>query len=176
MRAGLAFFAGVLGGAVMIALLIAARMADITDLNMAITLGSMITREVTAATWTLGFIMHLALSGLIALIYASAFEALRRSTWWLGLVGGAVHAAIAGLVMLFLPAIHPIIPDVIAAPGAFAANYGAAAAATFVVLHLIYGAIVGGMYETLHAPTPPTKRQQERREHVVAGGAERPRT
>ncbi len=176
MRAGLAFFAGVLGGAVMIALLITARIVGLTDLNIAVTLGSMITREVTATTWTLGFFMHLVISGLIALLYAAAFEAIRRSTWWLGVGGGIVHTAIAGLVMLLFPAIHPIIPDVIAAPGAFAANYGAATVATFIVLHLIYGALVGGLYETVHKPAPPARREAERREHVVAAGTERPRT
>jgi hypothetical protein len=160
----------------MIALLITARIANITEMNIAVTLGSMITREVTAGTWALGFVIHLVISGLIALIYASAFEAVRKSTWWLGLIGGAVHAAIAGFAMLLFPAIHPIIPDVIVAPGAFAANYGAVTVATFVVLHLIYGAIIGGTYETVHTPAPPARRQAQRREPVVAGGTERPWT
>ena len=174
MRAGLAFLTGVIAGAVMIALLITARIAGITEMNIALTLGSMITREITAGTWALGFLMHLALSGLIALIYASVFEAVRRSTWRLGLIGGAIHTAIAGLVMLLIPAIHPIIPDVIAAPGAFGVNYGAATVATFVFLHLIYGAIVGGVYETVHTPLPPRQRQPQ--EHAVGAGAERPWT
>jgi hypothetical protein len=176
MRAGLAFFAGILGGAVMTALLIVVRIAGLTELNIAMTLGSMITREVTAGTWALGFVMHLVLSGLIALLYAAAFEALRRSTWWLGLIGGLIHAVIAGFVMLLMPGIHPIIPDVIATPGAFAVNYGATAAAIFVLLHAIFGLIVGGVYETVHTPLPPARRERIVEEPAVGAGAERHRT
>ncbi len=173
MKAGLAFFAGALGGAVMVALLIVARIAGMGELNLAMTLGSMVTGQVTAATWALGFVMHLVLNGLIALIYAAAFEAMRRSTWWLGLIGGALHAAIAGFVMLLYPTIHPLIPDVIAAPGAFAANYGAAVAGAFFVVHLVYGAIVGGIYETEHPPVPPAQRRPVSERQTVGAGAER---
>ncbi len=174
MRVGLAFWAGVVGGAVMILVMIIARAAGLTDMNMVMALGSMITQETTAETWVLGFVMHLVISGLIALIYAAVFEAIRRSNWLLGLIGGAIHAAIGGFVLLGMPAIHPLMPDTITAPGAFAINFGTMTAVTFVVLHLIYGMIVGGIYSPVHIPRLQTvERPHLPEEHAVGAGTER---
>jgi hypothetical protein len=173
MRVGLAFLAGVIGGAVMILGVAIARAAGLTDLNLAMIWGSMITEDTTAGTWVLGVVIHLVVSGLIALIYAAIFEAIRRSNWFLGLIGGAIHAVIGGLVFSALPGIHPLMPDTIAAPGAFGINYGAATAAAFVVLHLIYGLIVGGMYTPVNVPTLPEVRQEHLpEEHAVGAGTE----
>jgi hypothetical protein len=176
MRVGLAFLAGVIGGAVMILLMMVARAAGMTEMNLAMVLGSMITRETTAGTWALGFVMHLVISGLIALIYAAVFEAIRRSNWFLGLIGGAIHAVIGGVLFGYLPPIHPLIPDVIAAPGAFAVNYGMPTAVAFVVLHLMYGMIVGGMYSPVNVPklttAEPTHLPEE---HAVGTDTERRR-
>lgn len=176
MRVGLAFLAGVIGGAVMILIMIIARAAGMTEMNMAMVLGSMITQQTTAGTWALGFVMHLVISGLIALIYAAVFEAIRRSNWFLGLIGGAIHAVIAGFVLLWMPAIHPLMPDTITAPGAFAINYGMTTAVAFVILHLIYGMIVGSLYSPVNVPrlttTEPTRPPEE---HAVGAGTERER-
>jgi len=173
MRVGLAFLAGVIGGAVMIALVAIARAAGITDLNFGILWGSMITNEATAGTWVLGTVIHLVVSGLIALIYAAVFEAIRGSNWFTGLIGGAIHAVIGGLALTALPAIHPAIPDLLREPGAFAINYGSAAAALFVVGHLIYGVIVGGLYTPVHThKLPPSATREIREEEAVGVGHE----
>lgn len=155
MRVGLAFIAGVIGGAVMIGVIAIARALGWTDLNFALIWGSMITQNTSAGTWVLGFIIHLIISGLVALIYAAVFEAIRGSNWFTGLIGGAIHAIIGGFVFAGLPAIHPAMPNLIAEPGAFAINYGTAAAVVFVVAHLIYGIIVGSMYTPVHTHKLP---------------------
>jgi hypothetical protein len=116
MRVGLAFLAGIIGGAVMVIAMWMARVFEMTEMNLSMMLGSIFTQEVSAATGLLGFVMHLVISGLIALIYAAAFEALRRSTWWLGLIDGAIHAVIGGFFMLLVPGMNPIIPETMPAP------------------------------------------------------------
>jgi len=155
-----------------------ARAAGITDLNLGILWGSIFTQNTSSGTWVLGSIIHLIVSGLIALIYAAVFEAIRGSNWFTGLIGGAVHAVIGGLLLSALPAIHPAIPDVIRDPGAFAINYGFATAALFVIGHLIYGIIVGGMYTPVHTHGLPaaTPREIREEEPVGAGHEEHTRT
>jgi hypothetical protein len=172
MRVGLAFLAGVIGGAVMIVAVAIARAAGITDLNFGILWGSMITGTATAGTWVLGALIHLVVSGLIAFIYAAVFEAIKGSNWFTGLIGGAIHAVIGGLLFTALPAIHPAIPNLIRDPGAFAINYGSATAALFVVGHLIYGIIVGSMYTPVHTHKLPAATKREIEEPVGVGHEE----
>ncbi len=176
MRAGLAFTAGVIGGAVMIGLVAIARAAGVTDLNLGILWGSIFTQNTSSGTWVLGFILHLIVSGLIALIYAAVFEAIRGSNWFTGLVGGAIHAVIGGLLFSVLPAIHPAIPDIIRDPGAFAVNYGSGTAALFIIGHLIYGMIVGGMYTPVHTHGLPAAATREVREEEPVGVGPEERT
>jgi hypothetical protein len=170
MRAGLAFFAGVIGGAVMAGLLMIARSLGFSEMNMPLALGTMVTQTTSRGTLLLGFVMHLVISGLIALVYAAGFEAIRRSNWWLGVIGGMIHVAIGGLFLWALPAFHPAIPDVLPAPGPFGINFGATSVAGFIVLHLIYGAIVGGIYRPVHVRAQP-EGEPVSREYAV--GAER---
>ena len=106
MRAGLAFLAGAIGWGVMVVLLIIARATGVTDLNVSMILGSLFTREITAGTWVLGFVIGIVISGLIALVYAAVFESLRRANWGLGLVGGIIGLLVAVLLQgLGAPAI-----------------------------------------------------------------------
>ena len=170
MRAGSAFLIGVVAGAVMIGLAAIARGLGITNLDFAMLWGSLFTHGASAGTWVLGFIIHLIVSGLIALIYAAVFEAIRASTWGLGLIGGAIHAVIGGLIVAAFPAIVTNAGN-IPAPGAFTANYGALSAATFIVVHLVYGIIVGGSYTPVHTRAlPPGAPREVREEETVAAG------
>jgi hypothetical protein len=58
-----------------------------------------------------------------------------------GIVGG-----IAGVAMAMIPLVHPMIPEQMPPPGAFMANMGTVGVALLLVEHLMYGAIVGGLY------------------------------
>jgi hypothetical protein len=172
MRAGLAFWAGIVGAAVMVLGLWIARALGATDFNFGYFWGSMLTGTTTTESWILGFVITLILGGLIALLYAAVFEALGRSSWGWGLLGGAVHLIIAGLVIGGIAAVHPAIPQAIADPGYYTANYGPNSVAVFSLLHLIYGIIVGGLYKPVHkAIATPQGRLME--EHPVGVGQER---
>ncbi|MGE0129052.1 MAG: DUF6789 family protein [Blastocatellales bacterium] len=168
MNYGRAFGAGALGGLVMTILMALGRMMGMTEMNLEMALGSMMTQNISSATWVMGFIMHLVISGLIALIYAAGFEYVtHRSNWLLGAGFGAIHTIIAGIVMGMMGGIHPLMapppaPEgYLMAPGFFASNFGPMTVMAFIVLHLIYGAIVGAMYRVTaehlhHHPGVPT--------------------
>ncbi len=154
MKSKKAFSAGITGAVVMTVLMFLGRAFGLTALNLEMALGSMLTQTLGAATWILGFGMHLIAGGVFALVYAWGFENISHhsgagtGTWY-----GVIHTLISGIVVLgLMPAVHPLIPEVLAAPGMFAINYGALTATAFIALHLIYGAVVGSMYGPLARP------------------------
>lgn len=146
MNASKAFSAGVVGGAVMSAIMFVARMMGM-DVKLELLLGTMVLEPGTTA-WIVGLVMHLIISAMIALAYAWAFEnVLNRSGWQAGMMVSVVHILIAGVFMgAILPAMHPLVPEQMAGPGWFMANLGLLGVAAFVMLHVIFGAIVGSMY------------------------------
>jgi hypothetical protein len=103
----------------------------------------------------IGWGIHFVLGLLFSLVYAAIFAAVGHAGWWFGLALGAVHAAFAGgpLPNLILPAVHPRMgrpwsdardTPLLEPPGLMLVNYGAGTAVLTTVLHLAYGAIVGG--------------------------------
>ncbi|MBD3238993.1 MAG: hypothetical protein GF331_00300 [Chitinivibrionales bacterium] len=153
MKWGRAFWAGVLGGAIMTILVAIARTMGM-PVNLSMMLGTLIGVTPSVGAWVLGFIIHLVISGLIAWLYAAGFEyATHRANAGIGAAFAIVHTILGGLFLGILPAIHPLMPDVIPAPGIFLSNLGVAGVVTFILLHLIYGVIVGGAYGVvLHRP------------------------
>ncbi len=146
MKTGRAILAGATGGLVMTVLAWIARQASL-DLNAEMMLGTMVVSPPGGTAWLVGFAMHMMLSVLIALIYAWGFEHVtHRAGVGIGLAFALVHIVIGGVVMAMIPAVHPMIPEQMPAPGAFLMNMGAAFTAFFVIEHLLYGAVVGGMY------------------------------
>src|SRR5207248_10890021 len=84
---------------------------------------------------------------------AAVFAAVGPAGWRLGRVLGAVHALLAGgvLVNVVRPPLHPRMgtpwsdaseTPILEPPGFLLRNYGRGTAATSFVLHLAYGAIV----------------------------------
>lgn len=145
---GVAFGAGILGAVIMTVLVTVCRAIGWTPMNLELSLGSLITQDMGAGTWLLGFGMHLLFGGLFGVVYASIFKAMRRSGSGVGATIGFFHWLIAGVVLAVMPAIHPLIPEVIAAPGWFAANAGFFTMLLVLAEHLIYGAVVGGIYHS----------------------------
>lgn len=158
MNASKAFLAGVIAGIAMSILMALGRAVGI-PLNAEVMLGTMVGLAPEAfGTWLTGFAIHLAISGVIGLAYGWGFENVTgRAGVGPGMLFAIVHVAIAGFVMGMMPALHPMIPEPMAAPGLFMVNMGAAAVALFVVEHFVYGAITGGIY----AAEPSTMRQRE---------------
>ncbi|MGE5296578.1 MAG: hypothetical protein ACM3VT_17295 [Solirubrobacterales bacterium] len=173
MRVGLAFIAGMIGWAAMVGLTVLIQLTGATQFDWSMLVGSVITGQIGSGAWILGFVAGLIISGLIALIYGAVFEGMQRSNWRLGVVGGIIHAAIGGVFFAAMSSFDRAMPNLILPPGPYAINYGALTAVAVVVLPLIYGAIVGGMYRPIHIPVSVLGKPAEEHEAVVTAGEDR---
>lgn len=145
MNIGRAIIAGAAGGVAMTVLGWIVRQFGL-EMNAEMMLGTMVSSPGSTA-WIIGFGIHLMLSVLIALLYGVGFERVtHRAGATVGLGFAVIHVIIAGFVMAMIPAMHPMIPEQMPAPGAFLANMGGSFVALFVFEHLLYGAIVGALY------------------------------
>lgn len=153
MNLGRAFLAGVVGGIVMSIGLAMGRAMGMPA-NLELMLGTMLLQPGTAA-WVVGFMMHLMISGVIALIYAWGFETLtHKSSAAIGAGFGVIHAIIGGIFMGMMPMMHPMIPEMMPAPGAFLSNLGMMGVMAEFVLHILYGAVVGAIYTPAQVHRP----------------------
>ena len=109
MNAGKAFVAGIIGGAAMSAVMWMGRTIMGMDVNLSMMLGTMFVQRPGATAWIIGFIMHLIISGLIALIYAWGFEHVaHRAGWLVGVGFSLIHSIGTGLFMGLVPMMHPM--------------------------------------------------------------------
>jgi hypothetical protein len=156
MKIGRAIMAGLFGGLAMTILAWLVRLMEL-DFNPEMMFGTMVSSP-GAVAWLIGLMMHLVVSALIALAYAWGFEhVVHRAGIWVGLGFAIIHLVIAGMFMGIIPALHPMIPEQMPAPGAFMANMGATFIGLFLLEHLLYGAIVGGTYgAVLHGRPLPS--------------------
>jgi len=153
MNLGRAFLAGVVGGIVMSMGLAMGRAMGMPA-NIEMMLGTMRLQPGTAA-FMVGMVMHLMISGLIALIYAWGFETItHRSSALIGAGFGFMHAIIAGTVMGMMPMMHPLMPEMMPAPGAIMSNLGMMGVLAEFILHILYGAVVGAIYTSAHVRSP----------------------
>lgn len=98
--------------------------------------------------------VELLIGGAAAPLYALVFEwTAWLPGWRIGAVMGLVHAGVAGLVIGFLPLLHPE-PSPWTVPGAFLSFQGWGMVCALVFAHLAYGAIVGAHYR----PVRPMQR------------------
>jgi hypothetical protein len=153
MNYGRAFAAGVLGGIAMSIGLAVIRAMGMPA-NLELMLGTMLLPPGGAA-WIVGLMMHLLISGIIALIYAWGFEHVtHRAGAGIGAAFALVHAVIGGFFMGLMPMMHPMIPDQMPAPGAFMSSMGMAGIVAEFVLHILYGAVVGATYHVAQIRRP----------------------
>lgn len=145
--------AGLVAGAVMVLVRVGLRAAGY-ELRMDVVRmwGTMFKQHGTAGT-VVGWMMHLAMSVLIGLMYAYGFQLLgvTENIWLWGLLGGAVHWLMAGIFLIIVPPMHPEIPERRPAPGAFAKDFGTHDSVAFLLGHLLYGLIFGILYGILHS-------------------------
>ncbi len=129
--------------------------ARLTRMSIPYMLGTVFTADRDRAQ-LLGMAVHF-MNGLVfALIYAAAFEAWGRSSWWLGAgIGLAQAAFVLTAGMMFLPGMHPRMAGEtrgptptrqLEPPGFLALNYGVRTPIVIVVAHLAYGTILGAFY------------------------------
>lgn len=147
--------AGITGGVAMTLLGWIVRRMGI-DMNPEMMFGTMLTTPERGA-WIAGFAIHMMFSMGFALIYAWGFERVtHRSGLLVGLGFALIHIILTGPVMAAIPAIHPMIPETMMAPGAFMSGMGATGVFLFALEHLIYGGIVGAMYGPVRHPAGST--------------------
>lgn len=70
---------------------------------------------------------------------------------------------VAGLFMAMVPAMHPLVPEQMPAPGPFMANLGAMGIIAEFVLHAVYGGIVGGVYGPVRSAAVAAEQDRIRR-------------
>ena len=153
MSAWSALAGGFVGTLVLTTGLRAATELRLTRIDLPFLLGTAVTADRVSAK-AIGYALHLLAGLAFALVYDAIFAAIGRASWWLGAVFGLVHALFAGtaLVNVLLPLIHPRMATSVTAaharallepPGFLLLNYGRAAPAVTVLVHLVYGAVVG---------------------------------
>lgn len=153
MKTGKAITAGIVGALAVTVLTWMARSFMGMSVNIEMMLGTMFGAMPGAGTWVFGFFLHLGVGVIFALVYAWCFENLiHRAGAGTGTLFGLVHALISGLMLGVMPAIHALIPEQMPGPGMFMSNMGAIGVMAFFVMHLVYGAIIGGMYGAVLHP------------------------
>lgn len=111
-------------------------------------LGAALAGDVGRQAWLVGLGAHVLGGCSLGLLYALVFDrVVHRSGVAEGAGLGLAHAAVAGLLLALVPLVHPLVPGAITAPGVFLANEGAAAVAGFVAVHMVFGAVVGALYD-----------------------------
>jgi len=126
-----------------------------TRMNIPYLLGTIFTPSRDRAKF-IGFFLHFGNGWIFSLIYVAAFQALQRSTWWLGAIIGLVQAIfVLTMALPVLPALHPRManeqygPTVVRQlepPGFLGLHYGIQTPISVVIAHVIFGAILGTFY------------------------------
>lgn len=147
---GWAILAGLIGGAVMAVILYMGifMLPQQMKMNLFLMLGTMML-PVGAAAIVMGAMVHAVMSGVFGLIYGAVFSAADIDSGWAawGLLFGLVHWAAVGMALGMLPLMHPRIRDgEMQAPGFYALSYPPMTAVGFLMLHLVFGVIVGALY------------------------------
>jgi hypothetical protein len=126
----------------------------LTRMDIPLLLGTAVCEDRTRAK-AAGYLLHFVAGLVFALVYYAMFRAIGEASWWLGALFGVVHGLFAGtaLVNVLLPAVHPRMGAITKAadsspllepPGFLLVNYGPSTPVVTVLVHIAYGAIVGG--------------------------------
>lgn len=148
---GAAVAAGVLAGLIMIVPIYMGLVMMPRHMKMDILklMGTMML-PVSGMTYPAGLMAHLGASIVFALIHVGLFNLFdidsAFAAW--GILFGLGHAVIAGMAFGMMPVMHRGIKDgAVDAPGFMALNYPQATTMGFVMVHVLYGVLVGAFYE-----------------------------
>ncbi len=148
---GAAVAAGAVATAVMTAMLYMGffMMPRQMPMNLLYMLGTMVTTR-TGPAYMMGAMAHAMMGIVFALIYTGVFRAFDVeadfAAW--GLLFGLVHWAVVGVGMGMMGAMHPLMRrGEMAAPGPLVMNYPAMTVVGFLMLHLVFGVLVGVLYD-----------------------------
>lgn len=137
-----------LAGAIVFSMVTAmARAMGMTKMSIEKMLGAMFGEGATADA--LGWMMHLVSGIIFAFIYVVIFKALGITNGWLyGAIFGLIQGVMVGAIVLpMMSVVHPaIIQGKIEAPGFFGHKMGPMTPMGIIIGHIIFGAVVGGIY------------------------------
>ena len=141
-----AIVAGVVGTIVMSMIMLMAPMMGMPKMAIWEMLGSMFSKD---GNNVLGWAMHFMMGVIFAIIYAALWAfGIGSATWVNGLVFGAVHWLIAGLMMGGVPMMHAgVKAGTVKAPGLYmTANGGMMSFVGGLIGHAVYGLVVALVY------------------------------
>jgi hypothetical protein len=141
-----AIVAGLVGTIVISMVMAMAPRMGMPKMDMVGTLGSMLSKD---GNRTLGWIIHLMMGSIFAIIYAALWSiGIGAVNVVTGALFGIVHWLIAGLVMGGMPMMHAgIKAGTVKAPGVYMlSNGGAMAFMGGLIGHVIYGVVVALVY------------------------------
>ncbi len=144
-----AVIAGIVGTIVFTAVLMMAPKMGMPKMDIVDLLGSMFS---TKSNPVLGWVMHLMMGVVFALIYAFLWSlGFGAATWTSGLIFGAIHWLIVGMAMGMIPIMHVGIKSgAVKAPGLWMTNNGGVMAFMGgLVGHAIFGAVTALVYAAL---------------------------
>jgi hypothetical protein len=146
--------AGFIGTLVLTSLEAGAQAMHLTRMSIPYLLGAWFTPSRDRAK-VVGIIVHLINGWILALPYLWLFKYFGASV----LTGALIGLAHAGVVLLIIvplmPSFHPRMASMhqgptdlrqLEPPGPFALHYGLSTPAVIVIAHILYGAIIGGLY------------------------------
>jgi hypothetical protein len=145
---------GFIGTLVLTTGLVASSELRLTRIDLPFLLGTMLLAD-RARAKAVGYLLHFLVGQVFALIYYGVFTAIGESGWLLGALFGLLHGvfAVTALVNTLLPAVHPRMgtthtaadsSPLLESPGFLMLNYGRSTPVVTIVVHVVYGAIVGG--------------------------------
>ena len=105
-----------------------------------------------AMVYIAGAMMHGMMSVAFGLVHTGLYQAfgLESGLWAWGLLFGLLHWIVVGVGMGMMSIVHPRIRSgEVGAPGIFVKNYPGMTVMGFLMLHLIYGLLVGVVYDSL---------------------------
>lgn len=151
-RLGAALRAGLLGAiAVLIVEIVSIRILGV-DVNLSALIGALLLDQIGSGPWLIGAAVQIILGLIAGIIYAAIFEWItHRASWWIGLLIGFGHAAVAGLALGYLTLLRgptrAFIPS-----GSFLIYHGAWAVLLVTVAHLVFGTVAGATYGPVRHP------------------------
>lgn len=145
-----AVVAGIVATIVFTMILMMAPKMGMPKMDIVSLLGSMFSAK---SNLMLGWMMHLMMGVIFALIYAFLWSrGIGAATWTSGLIFGAVHWLIIGMIMAMIPMLHVGIKSgAVKAPGLWMTGNGGGLMAFMggLVGHMIYGVVVALVYAVL---------------------------
>ncbi len=145
-----AIIAGLVATLVMSMLLYLAPRMGMPEMDIVGMLSTMFNKKGIPA---LGWIMHLMMGILFVLVYAFLWsKGIGSASWLYGLIFGAVHWLIVGVILGMIPMVHAgIRSGSIRAPGVYMTGNGGGAKAFFGGLmgHMIFGLVAALVYAVI---------------------------